>query len=655
MTPARFSQFSLFLPEPMLLVSGRGIILSANPAVFECFAISAAQICGKHVTDIVDDPPGDVERYLRLCAGSRSLVPGALTLSRPGNSSVACRVEGALVNPFDAAEEPALQLRLTSEQTTNNQFLLLNQRIEELASEILRRKQTEDALRQQKEWLEVLLASIDDAVIATDETGLIVFMNPIAEAYVGCHEAEAVGKPLTEWFQIVNEQTREPAANPVAVLIRSEATVALVNHTLLLSRDGTERMIEDSAAPIRDEHGQLRGVILVFRDVTPQRLADRELKRGVQKKDEFLAILAHELRNPLAPIRNALEVLKRSDGGTTASEAHGIMERQLSQMVRLIDDLLDISRISRGKLALQLDHVELAAIIRHALESCRPMIEAARHEVSLKLHSEPIYLKADSVRLSQVFANLVNNACKFTKVAGRIEIAAEIDADHAVVSVKDNGIGIPPDQLSRVFEMFSQVDSSLERSQGGLGIGLALVKEVVQMHGGTTEARSAGIGRGSELVVRLPFYNVPRSTRPVQASSPAKQQVTRSRILVVDDNHDSAITLSMLLKFAGHETHTAHDGLEAIEVASTLRPDIILLDIGMPKLNGYDTCRRIREQDWGANIVIVALTGWGHEEDRRKSRAAGFNAHLVKPVEHTELAAILMELQKSSRTVHGGE
>jgi signal transduction histidine kinase/ActR/RegA family two-component response regulator len=362
-----------------------------------------------------------------------------------------------------------------------------------------------------------------------------------------------------------------------------------------------------------------------------------------RRKDEFLATLAHELRNPLAPIRNAVSILEVAyDDREALGRAMEMMGRQLAQLVRLIDDLLDVSRISRGKLELRKDRVELAAIIRQAVETCRPMAEGADHEVTVTLPPQPVYLDADPVRLSQVVSNLLNNACKFTGRRGRISLTAGRQGGDVAVAVKDNGIGIPPDKLGDIFEMFSQVDQSLERAQGGLGIGLTLARRLVELHGGSIEARSEGLGAGSEFIARLPAAE----ERPPPPDEPGDEVRPggKRRILVVDDNRDSAESLAMLLRLTGSETSVAYDGEEAVQAAAKQRPDVILLDIGLPKLNGYDACRRVRQDRWAKNVTIIAVTGWGQEEDRRKSAEAGFDGHLVKPVDHAELMKLLANL-----------
>jgi PAS domain S-box-containing protein len=368
------------------------------------------------------------------------------------------------------------------------------------------------------------------------------------------------------------------------------------------------------------------------------------LKDSDKRKDEFLAMLAHELRNPLAPIRNSVQVLHAmSPPDEQLRWAREVIDRQIGQMSHLIDDLLDISRISRGKIELRKERVALAAVVADAVESSQPLIDAAGHKLTVALAAEPIYLEADLTRLSQALLNLLNNAAKYTDPGGQIMLVAETEEEQVVVRIKDNGIGIPPAMLSSVFEMFTQVDNSLERAKGGLGIGLTLVRRLVELHGGTVAAHSKGHGQGSEFVVRLPRAAAPESTAEPPATSVAPGDRPRRRILVVDDNHDSAKSLAMLLRLQGNDVRTAHDGLEAVEVAAELQPAVIVMDIGLPKLNGYEAARRIRDMTQREDLVLIALTGWGQEEDRRRSREAGFNHHLTKPVDFAKLQALLAE------------
>jgi PAS domain S-box-containing protein len=763
------------------------------------------------------------------------------------------------------------------------------------------RRRTAALLRAEREYLQVTLASIGDAVITTDIDGCITYINGIAESLTGWSHNEALGQPLETVFRIVNEVTRQPVENPAMRALRQGIVVGLANHTVLIKKDGSESPIDDSAAPIRDEQGHVSGCVLIFRDVSAQRLVEREkakqlhtaqllasivqssndaiigkslegiiqswnaaaerlfgftaeeavgqpislvippdrlaeeeriiddlkagrriehyetermrsdgqriavsltispikdesgkvigaskivrditdrqrserdrrnfvtlvenstdfigmcdmdgipffvnraglemvgldsieearrtplpefffpedqpliinqflpvvLKNGHgeievrfrnfktgaarwmvykvltltnaanepigyatvsqdvtdrrrleddlrrlaadlsetdRRKNEFLATLAHELRNPLAPMSNMLEVVKRGNGdGETLRQAHSTIERQLAQMVRLVDDLLDLNRITHDRLELRRSEVELSSVIQQAVEVARPLIDAAGHHLAIELPTEPSYLNADRARLAQVFGNLLNNSCKYTRPNGNIWLTAKSTGDEVVVTVKDDGAGIPSDKLSSIFDMFMQVDRTAEWSQGGLGIGLTLVKRLAEMHGGSIEARSDGEGRGSEFIVRLPILQ-----QPSQLMSPATDSQAESlpqrRILIVDDNKDSADSLALLLEITGNQTYMAHDGLEAVEAIEKHRPEVVLLDIGLPKLDGHEVCRRVREQPWGKDIVVIALTGWGQEDDRRKSEEAGFNGHLVKPVDYDKLLKLL--------------
>jgi PAS domain S-box-containing protein len=765
-----------------------------------------------------------------------------------------------------------------------------------LARHLRSRDDAEALIVTQGERLRVTLESIGDAVIATDLDGRVSSLNPVAESLTGWRADEAKGQPLEAVFRIVDEATREPVENPATRALREGAIVGLANHTLLIRRDGSETPIDDSAAPIRDPQGRVHGCILVFRDISERKAAEREIgeaqarlqrvvtdmaiptmvfaddgevvlvnaawtgisgysaaelrtlpawthnayreraeamnaviaalfdleqsvdngereittatgekriwhfvtapigrdskgrrmlvtnaidvtdrrrlehvlaekeartrlameaanyggwewdrgsgemvwsdkmrellgvgaddpisfevfqqrlhpddrvlreraiaeawttgvlgaeyrvirpdgelrwissrgrvirgadgsermlgvvgditdqKRALRaleeadrRKDEFLATLAHELRNPLAPLRNSLAILQRSgDDPATLAKASAVMERQLSQLVRLIDDLLDVSRISLDKLTLRIEVADLGAVVEHAVEAIRPAAERAGHVLEVRLPEHPVKLQGDRARLSQVFSNLIGNACKFTPDGGRIVVEARAVGEHAVVSVRDDGIGIAPDRIGGVFEMFAQVDNSLERAHGGLGIGLTLVRRLVDMHGGSVVAKSAGLDQGSEFTVTLPLSQG-AGEAPTGRAPPLAATAGRLRMLVVDDNGDSADSLALLLSLAGHETHVAHTGPEALDRADALRPDAVLLDLGLPGLSGYEVCRRLRAAAWAREIPIVAITGWGQAEDRQRSKEAGFDGHLVKPVVFGELTALLDE------------
>ncbi|HET6164101.1 MAG TPA: PAS domain S-box protein [Planctomycetota bacterium] len=369
------------------------------------------------------------------------------------------------------------------------------------------------------------------------------------------------------------------------------------------------------------------------------------LKESDRRKDEFLAMLAHELRNPLAPIRNSVQIFRAHGMPVPDLQwATEVIDRQVRQMTRLVDDLLDVSRITRGRIELRRQPVDLAEVVASAVEASRPLIDKRRHELTVTIPAQPIRLDADPTRLAQVLSNLLNNAAKYMDPCGRIGLAASQEGGDVVISVRDTGIGIKKEVLPRIFDMFMQGDPGSEQSEGGLGIGLTLVRRLVELHGGSVEARSDGLGKGSEFRVRIPAAGAAEGAtarRPeVQAASAAPR-----RILVVDDNHDAADTLRLLLKKTGNEVNTAHDGIEAVDVAESFRPEIVLLDLGLPKLSGYEAARRIRAQAGGDEMVLVALTGWGHEEDRRRSLEAGFDVHMTKPVEFTALRRLVADFE----------
>ena len=386
-----------------------------------------------------------------------------------------------------------------------------------------------------------------------------------------------------------------------------------------------------------------RKVAVLFNDITARRQSEEALKAADRRKDEFLATLAHELRNPLAPIRNAAQILQKKGPPIPELQwARGVIDRQVVVMARLLEDLLDVSRISRQRLELRTELLELTSVVDAALETSRPVIEAAGHELIVTLPTAPLRLMGDPVRLEQVLSNLLNNAAKYTEGRGRIELTAVQDGSDVVISVKDNGIGIEASMLPDLFRIFSQQQGTHGRTQEGLGIGLSLVKGLVELHGGSVSAHSEGEGKGSEFIVRLPLAaEATAEDAEPDESDDQRQSRARYRLLIADDNRDGADSLAMLLEVLGHEVETAYAGDQAVEVAEQMRPDAILLDIGMPRLNGYEACRRIRSEAWGREMVLIALTGWGQEEDRRRTREAGFDLHLVKPVDSADLLKVL--------------
>jgi signal transduction histidine kinase len=424
-----------------------------------------------------------------------------------------------------------------------------------------------------------------------------------------------------------------------------EAGVLAVQSTPLTSSDGTVLGMVSThwAVPHRPGERELRLLDLLARqaaDFLVRRRAEEALREADRRKDEFLAMLAHELRNPLAPISNALHVLQIAGGDRELVEAtHDMIARQVEHMVRLVDDLLEVSRITLGKIAIRKERIDLRDVVRSALETTQPLFDAARHRLTTELPPEPVILDADPVRLAQVLSNLLANAAKYTEADGLVSLAARSGPGGVVISVRDSGVGIPAEMLPKIFELFTQVDRPYDRSRGGLGIGLTLVRSLVEMHGGTVEARSDGPGKGSEFVVRLPVAD-PLSVAPAPRAERAPT-IPAHRILVVDDNRDAAESLGMLLTVLGADVHTVHDGAAALEALATYRPSVMLLDIGMPGMDGYEVARRARQQRDGDPLTVIALTGWGQEEDCRRSREAGIDHHLVKPVDIEVLEALL--------------
>jgi signal transduction histidine kinase/ActR/RegA family two-component response regulator len=382
----------------------------------------------------------------------------------------------------------------------------------------------------------------------------------------------------------------------------------------------------------------------LYRVFEQQKRAEEELREADRRKDEFLATLAHELRNPLAPIRTEVTLLEMcKDDPARVDNAISVIDRQSSQLVRLVDDLLDVSRISRGKIALRRERVELASLIEHATEGMRPLCRRRDIELSLSLPEQPVVVDCDPVRVVQIVGNLLNNACKYTERGGRIDVLLERDGNEAVVRVRDDGIGIEAGQLSRIFDMFMQLEHAMSRGPGGLGIGLSLASSLAIMHGGAVEAHSEGLGKGSEFRLRLPALSVDDEAPPpwVEPELAIQTRAVRRRIVAVDDYEDALESLAALLELTGHEVHTASDGEQALEIIEAQRPDVVILDIGLPGLNGYEVARRIRGQPWGRELLLIAMTGWGQDQDKQKAVEAGFDAHLTKPASSAALARLL--------------
>lgn len=451
---------------------------------------------------------------------------------------------------------------------------------------------------------------------------------------------ELAGQGFVEKLNNVYNTCRTFIGNEIAITLRSS------------TNDAVEKTLDLVYEPLLAADGKVNGVLVHGLDLTERKQMELELQKRAdelaisdRQKDDFIALLAHELRNPLAPIRNGLQVMAMaSDKPELLTKVRDMMDRQLSHMVRLIDDLLDVSRMNRNKLYLKKARVSLNDAMNHALEATRPALEAAGHELVVQYAPNDLRLEADLTRLAQVFGNLLSNSIKYTEPGGRIWFTAEVERDEVVVTVSDTGIGFPPQALPNLFEMFSQVHA-LERTNAGLGIGLALVRALVDMHGGKVTAVSDGPGRGSRFCVRLPLPEPLSGPEAAQNDAPTVDTTPGARILVVDDNRDACTSLAMLLDIMGHSVRMAYDGLSAVQAAEEFRPQLILMDIGMPVLNGYEATQRIRRESWSKNMLIVALTGWGQEHDRTRSQTAGCDGHLVKPVSRGDLEALLSRLE----------
>jgi PAS domain S-box-containing protein len=484
--------------------------------------------------------------------------------------------------------------------------------------------------------LAAIVQSSDDAIISKSLDGVIQSWNAAAERVYGYSAAEAVGRSILLFIP------PERHAEEQHILARLRAGQRVEHFdTVRLTKDGRHVEVSLTVSPVRDAHGRIIGASKVARDIGTRKQAERALAEANRNKDAFLAMLAHELRNPLAPIASALQLFGMVDPASTqAREARAIMQRQLEHLVRLVDDLMDVSRITRGKIDMRREAQSLNAILLSAVETARPAIEAGRHRFSISLPQEPLRVQADFVRLGQVVSNLLTNAAKYTDPGGQIALQAAAEGGSAVIRVRDNGIGIEPEMLPRVFDMFAQLEQGATRSKGGLGIGLALARALVQLHGGALEGYSRGPGTGAEFVVRLPLLASEAAMQPTPPQ-PRPTPARRRRVLVVDDNVDAAETLQMVVAQMGHQVEAAYDGRSALEAARRERPDVVLLDLSMPEMDGVQVARELRSAPACRNVRIVALSGLGQREDRRRSREAGFDDHLVKPVSPDELARVL--------------
>lgn len=579
------------------------------------------------------------------------------------------------------AFEITLNYFATAPFTAKSAFIIFNRLILFVSLVLFAssRRKAEKHLREQREWLRVSLASIGDAVIATDVNGNVNFINPTAEALTGWSSTEAEKKSFDEVFKIINEDTNEPVESPFAAVMRSGNVIELSNHVSLKTKDDRTTPIENNASPIKDAEGKIIGVIVVFHDVSERRRAARERERLLESeksarseaeaanrlKDEFLATVSHELRTPLNAILGWAAMLNRGNLDEEAKRnAMEVIERNAKAQAEIISDILDVSRIITGKLRIKSEPVEPAPIIKAAIETLRPAIDAKAIDLRVSLDAEAGFVTGDADRLQQIIWNLLSNAIKFTPEKGRIEVDLKRDNSHLEITVRDNGIGIDSEFLPHVFDRFRQADSSTTRIHSGLGLGLAIVRYLVELHGGEVRAESAGIGKGATFTIILPVATE-REAQPFSASgdsdknkeaervSKKKTDLTGLRVLVVDDEPDTLEVLRTALTSCGANVRTAVSVPDALETFQVWKPNVLISDLGMPNEDGYSLIRKIRAlaPEQGGKIPAAALTAYVREEDRLRALDAGYQTHIPKPVVPEELAAEVANLAKQNGNI----
>jgi PAS domain S-box-containing protein len=609
-----------------------GTISYISPAVQRLLGISPKALIGTSYSDLVPTPPP-----LRITGMDKGKTPEAarrmgLQLYQLTHQDGSTRwIEETRV---DLLEEPGIESFICT------------------LRDVTERRQYDEILRENEERYRDLVENANDIIYTHDLQGRFTSWNRAGEQLTGYSMEEICRMNIG---QIVAPDHLVLARQMTARKVMQGGQTSYEIDAI--TKDGRRLTLEISSR-LAHLPGKPLHVQGMARDVTERKHIENALKDADRKKDEFLALLAHELRNPLAPLRNGLQIMRlAADDGHAVAKARLVMERQLGHMVRLIDDLLDISRISRNKLELQKGSVLLSEVVGHAIETARPAIDAARHELVVSLPTEAVLLQADLMRLGQVFSNLLTNSAKYTKPGGRIWLNSELEGQEVVVSVRDTGIGIPDHALDHIFDMFAQVDRSNERSAGGLGIGLALVKGLVEMHGGSVTATSAGQDQGSTFTVRLPLLQVSAaeelSDTPTDDSTSSR--ISGLRVLIVDDNEDAAESMAAMFTFMENEVSIAYDGCQAVQLAERTRPNLILMDLGMPNLDGLSAAREIKGTAWGKSITIIACTGWGQADDRARSKDAGCAGHLVKPVSMTALERLLGEINQEKVCVASQE
>jgi len=603
-----------------------GIITTWNRGAAKLFGYSAEEAVGQPVTMLI--PEGRRHEEEKILARIRT---------------------GETVEPYETVRQrkdgSLLDVSLAVSPIVSEDGRIVG--ASKIARDITLRKRAEADVRRSREALNSLVDQAPFGIYIVDSELKIAQMNARSQAGAFFNVRPIIGRGIAEVMRIL-----WPEAVAVEVIAAFERTLA--TGEAYRSRDfSSPRADTDNVESYEWELHRITlpdgrpGVVSYYFDSTRLRRAEHALREADRRKDEFLATLAHELRNPLAPIRNGLQILRSAElDAAAAPQVHEMLERQVNHLVRLVDDLMEVARVTRGRIELRKEPVDLGTMLKSAVETSRPLIEAAHHELTVTVPDEPVTVVADPVRLAQIIANLLNNASKYTDDGGRISLAGRREGDHAVVSVCDSGVGIPVDVLPRVFDLFAQADRTYQRAQGGLGIGLTLVRTLVELHGGAVAAKSEGLGRGSEFIVRLPL-GVDTAERRDRQPGKREDAFASQRILVVDDSRDAAETLAVLLESLGADVQTASDGPAALDELEAFRPSVMLLDIGMPGMDGLEVARRARQRPEGRDVTLIALSGWGQEEDRRRSREAGIDYHLVKPVNLDELGQLLTALEPS--------
>jgi PAS domain S-box-containing protein len=601
---------ALFLLDPL------GQVSSWNAGAERMAGYPAGEAIGRHLADLY--PPEGVAR------------------GEPGRALEAATVEGRSEDEGWRVRKDGTRFwaHTVIDALVDDSGRLLG--FATVVSDLTRRKQSDEVLRS-------VLENVLDGIITIDERGTIQSFNPAAERVFAYRAAEVLGRNIS---MLMPEPYHGEHDSYLANYLRTghKKIIGVGREVVGRRSDGTTFPMDLAVSEFRlNDRRFFTGIV---RDITERKRLERELRHRLaelaeadRRKDEFLAMLSHELRNPLAAISGAFELLESNGDPEQAAWSMEVIDRQVAHLSRLVDDLLDVSRITRGKIRLRRRVVDVAGVMQGAVEAVRPLLDERRHRLRVSVAPGTMWLDVDPTRLEQVLSNLLGNAAKYTDAGGQVDFSASLEGGEVVIRVRDTGIGIPADQLSQVFELFAQGDRTLARSEGGLGIGLTLARELTEMHGGTVSASSEGEGRGSEFAIRLPAAGRPEAADAPEG--PPEGVPRHARVLIVEDNVDLARGLARFMRHLGYEVETVHDGPAALGAASSFRPEVVLLDIGLPGLDGYQVARQLRAEEYGRKARIIAVTGYGQEEDVRRSLEAGFDHHMIKPVTFKQLLGLL--------------